>query len=78
MSTIALHPSGQNLRQLLVGMIESAPEEQLQELHTRLLIAERDRLWKEIQVQAEADDAAGKFENVPEMIREFRMRNRVS
>ena len=60
----------------MANFIASAPEEDLPDIHKRLLIAERDRLWADVQTQAQSDSDAGKYENVPELIREYRSRNR--
>ena len=60
----------------MINFIQSAPEDQLPEINRRLLIAERDKLWSEIQAQAGRDLEAGKFERVEEMVREYRLRNK--
>lgn len=78
MTSTLPQPVPHNLRELMISFIQSAPEEQLPELNKRLLIAERDRLWSEVQAQAQADADAGKYENVPEMVREYRARNKAS
>ena len=62
----------------MINFIQSAPEDQLPEINRRLLIAERDKLWSEIQSQAGRDLEAGKFERVEEMVREYRLRNKSS
>lgn len=69
-------PVPKNLREQMIRFIESAPEERLPDLHRRLLLEERDRLWKQVQEQAQADYDAGKYEGVSEMIHEYRTRNR--
>jgi hypothetical protein len=69
-------PVPKNLREQMVNFISNAPEEQLPDLHIRLLIAERDQLWKEIGEQAQSDFESGKLEGVDESIREYRRRNR--
>ncbi|MCB1090149.1 MAG: hypothetical protein KDL87_01365 [Verrucomicrobiae bacterium] len=60
----------------MIGLIANAPEDELPELHRRLLIAERDRLWKEVQQDAQETYEKGGFAAVPELIRDYRNRNR--
>ena len=76
MTSTLPQPVPKNLREQMVSFIASAPEERLPDLHKRLLIAERDQIWKEIGEQAQADFEAGKFEGVEDSIREYRNRNR--
>ena len=72
MSTIADQPIPKNLRQQMVERISTAPEEELVFLHDLLLIAEREYLWKKIQNDAEAEQASGTWQNLPEVVREVR------
>ena len=76
MSNTLPSPVPKNLREQMLNFITNAPEERLPDLHTRLLIAERDQLWKEIGEQAQADFEAGKFDAVNESVHEYRSRNR--
>ena len=69
-------PVPKDLREQLVDLILSAPEEQLPEINRVLLIAERDRLWLECQKEAQADFDAGKYDNVQEMVLKYRSRNK--
>jgi hypothetical protein len=70
-STALPQPVPKNLREQRVSFIANAPEERLPDLHRRLLIAERDELWKEIGVHAQTDFEAGKFVEVEESAREY-------
>lgn len=76
MTSTLPQPVPKNLREQMMNLIARAPEEELPEIHRRLLIVERDRLWKEIQQQAQADADAGKHDNVQEMVREYRASRR--
>jgi len=47
-------------------------DESLLLLHRVLLIVEKERLWRELSVEAEQDLRSGKFKRLPEIIREAR------
>jgi len=47
-------------------------DESLLVLHRVLLIVEKERLWRELAAEAEDDRRSGKFERLPEIIREAR------
>lgn len=72
MSNLASQPIPKNLRQQMVERISTASEQELMLLHDLMLIAEKEHLWKRIQRDAEAEEAAGKWENLPELVREVR------
>ncbi len=76
MTSTLPQPVPKNLREQIIGFVLSVPEEDLPGLGKRLLLAERDMLWKEVQTQAQADSDAGKYENVQQMIEEYRARNK--
>jgi len=76
MTSTLPQPVPKNLRQQIVDFVLSVSDEELPSLGKRLLMAERDKLWKEVQAQADFD--AGKYENVPRMVEEYRARNRTS
>jgi hypothetical protein len=78
MSTTAAQPVPKNLRQQMVARISTAPEEDVVFVHDLLLIAEKQRLWKQIQTDAEAEQAAGKLDNIPELVRQYRNRNKAA
>ena len=70
-------PIPKNLRAQIVETIEVLPEEDLVFVYDMLLEAEKQRLWREIQVDAEAEQKAGKWERLPEIIREVRARRQL-
>lgn len=74
MSSPLPQPVPKDLREQMIDFIQRAPEEELLEINRRLLIAERDKLWREVQEQATKDAASGKFEGVQERIEEYRAR----
>lgn len=76
MTSALPQPVPKNLREQIVSFVLSAPEEDLPDLGRRLLMAERDQLWKEVQAQAKADFEAGKYDDVPRIIAEYRSRNK--
>lgn len=76
MSNTLPSPVPKNLREQMLKFITNAPEDRLPDLHTRLLIAERDQLWAEMGEQAQADFETGKFEGVNESVQAYRSRNR--
>lgn len=76
MTSTVPQPVPKNLREQILNFISIVPEERLPDLHMRLLVAERDKLWKEIGEQARADFEAGRFEGVEESVREYRNRNK--
>lgn len=78
MSAITDQPIPKNLRQQMVERISTAPEEDVVFVHDMLLIAEKERLWKKIQNDAEAEQAAGKLDNIPELVRQYRNRNKAA
>jgi len=47
-------------------------DESLLVLHRLLLHMEKERLWRELSVEAEADRRSGKFDQLSEFIREAR------
>jgi hypothetical protein len=47
-------------------------DESLLVLHRVMLIVEKERLWRELATEAEQDRRSGKFERLPEIIREAR------
>lgn len=71
-------PIPTNLRQQLIGLISEAPDDELPELHRRLMLAERDRLWRRVQSEAQRDSERGAYQDVAEMIRERRSRGKAS
>ena len=60
------------LRPQLIQRVEAMDEESLLVLHRVLLIVEKERLWRVLATEAEQDRRSGKFERLPEIIREAR------
>lgn len=74
MSSPLPQPVPKDLREQMIDFIRKAPEDELPEINRRLLIAERDKLWREVQEQATKDAESGKFGGVQERIEEYRAR----
>ena len=70
MSSTVLEPK--KLRPEIIQRIESLDDESLLLLHRVLLIVEKERLWRELSAEAEQDRRSGKFDRLPEIIREAR------
>ena len=70
MNSIVLEPK--MLRPEIMRRIESMDDESLLLLHRVLLIVEKERLWLELSTEAEEDHRAGKFDRLPDIIREAR------
>ena len=71
-------PIPKDLRQQMMNRIEVASEDDLVFVNRLFLLAEKDRLWKEIQEDAAAERAAGKLDNIPELVRQYRARNKTA
>ena len=78
MSTNTTQPVPKNLREQMVQRMQVAAEEDLVFAYEIMLMAEKNRVWKQIQSEADAEAAAGLHENLPELIRQYLMRNRPS
>lgn len=72
------HPIPTNLREQMLKRVSSMDEESLIKLHDLDLLAEKMQLREAMSRQAETESAAGKWEGLTEVIRAYRMRNRVS
>ena len=70
MNSTALEPK--KLRSEIIQRVEPMDDESLLVLHRVLLIVEKERLWRELAAEAEQDRRLGKFERLPEIIREAR------
>jgi len=70
MNSTVLEPN--KLRPELIQRVEAMDDESLLLLHRVLLIVEKERLWRELSAEAEQDRRSGKFERLPEIIREAR------
>ena len=60
------------LRPEIIQRIETLDDESLLLVHRVLLIVEKQRLWRELSAEAEQDRVSGKFERLPEIIRQAR------
>jgi len=70
METTALE--SQKLRPEIIQRIEAMDDESLRLLHRILLQVEKERLWHELSAEAGADHRSGKFDRLPDIIREAR------
>jgi hypothetical protein len=70
MNSTVLEPN--KLRPELIQRVEAMDDESLLLLHRVLLIVENEPLWRELSAEAEQDSRSGKFERLPEIIREAR------
>jgi hypothetical protein len=70
MSTIV--PEPKKLRPEIIHRIEAMDDESLLLVHRILLLLEKQRLWREVSADAEADRKSGKFDRLPEIIRQAR------
>ncbi len=65
-------PEPKTLLPEIIQRIEGLHEEDLRILHRILLLVEKERLWQELSSEAEEDRRMGKFDRLPEIIREAR------
>jgi len=70
MNSTVLEPK--KLRPELIQRVQAMDDESLLLLHRVMLIVEKERLWRELSAEAEQDRRSGKFERLPEIIREAR------
>jgi len=70
MNSTVLEP--RKLRPEIIQRIETMDDESLLLLHRVLLHVEKERLWRELSAEAEADRGSGKLDRLPEIIREAR------
>ena len=70
MNSTVLEPK--KLRPELIQRVEAMDDESLLVLHRVMLIVEKERLWRELAEEAEQDRRSGKFERLPDIIREAR------
>ncbi|SPE52643.1 hypothetical protein SBV1_1570013 [Verrucomicrobia bacterium] len=62
----------QKLRPEIIQRIEAMDDESLLLLHHLLLRLEKERLWRELSAEAEADRRSGKFDRLADIVREAR------
>ena len=53
-----------NLRPEIIQRVEQLDDESLLVQHRALLLVEKERLWRELSVEAEADRRSGKFDRL--------------
>ena len=70
MQEIVLEPD--KLRPEIVQRIEAMDRESLLVLHRLLLRLEKERLWRELSAESEADRQAGKHDRLTDIVREAR------
>jgi hypothetical protein len=70
MEAIVLEP--QKLRPEIIQRVEAMDDESLVLLHRLLLRLERERLWRELSAEAEADRRSGRFDRLSDIVREVR------
>lgn len=76
MTVSPLAPIPKDLRQQMMREVEQAPDEDLVLVHEALLHARKLRLLDEISAGAEREEAAGKWDRLPEMIAAVRAKLR--
>ncbi len=60
------------LRPEIIQRVEAMDDESLLLLHRLLLRLEKERLWRELSAEAEADRRSGKFDRLSDVVREAR------
>jgi hypothetical protein len=70
MNSVTLEPK--KLRPEIIHRIEAMDDQSLLVLHRVLLILEKERLWRELSAETEQDRVSGKFDRLPQIIREAR------
>lgn len=78
MSTLAAQPVPKNLRHQMVERVSTMDEQSLLRLHELDLLSEKIRLREEMSQQTDAEQTAGTWENLTEVVRAYRMRHRAS
>jgi hypothetical protein len=67
---VVLEP--QKLRPEIIQRVQAMDDENLLLLYRLLLRIEKERLWRELSGEAEADRRSGKFDRLSDIIREAR------
>ena len=62
----------ERLRSEIIRRIETLDQQSLLLLHQILLRVEKEQLWRELAAEAENDRSSGKFDRLPQIIREVR------
>ena len=78
MGGIATQPIPKNLREQMVRRMQMASDEDILFAYEIMLMAEKARLWKEIQEDASQEAINGKHVDIQEWIRPYRQRNKRS
>ena len=66
------------MREVSGGRWAGKDDEGLRLLHRLLLHVEKERLWRELSAESEADRRSGKFARLSEIVREARAELRIS
>lgn len=72
----ATTPIPRDLREQMLLRLQTAPDEDVLIVHDALLHAEKLRLLEEISADAEQERADGKWERLPQLLKEVRARLR--
>jgi hypothetical protein len=70
MKSSVLEPS--KLRPDIIARVKAMDDDSLVLLHRVLLLVEKQRLWRELSVEAEQDRQSGKLDRLSDIIREAR------
>lgn len=70
MEATGLEP--QKLRPEIIQRVEAMDDESLLLLHRLLLRLEKERLWRELSAESEADRRSGKFDRLSDVVWEAR------
>ncbi len=72
MSTPPAQPIPKNLREQMLKRISSMSEQDVAELYELTLLNEKLRVRREVSEQADNENAAGLWKNLPELVRAYR------
>jgi hypothetical protein len=70
MEAAVLQP--QKLRPEIIQRVEAMDDESLLLLHRLLVRLEKERLWRELSAEAEADRRSGRFDRLSDVVRDAR------
>lgn len=76
MNPTLAQPIPKDLREQMIKRMQSATDEDLVFAYEVMLFAEKERVWKEIQKEADAEAAAGLHDLLPDLIRQYRARKK--
>lgn len=76
MSANTKTPIPKNLREQVIERVSEMSDDEVLRLHELMVLNEKLRLRDEISEQAEQERAAGKWDNLAELIQAYRSRNK--